>query len=153
VRRTTILLIVALSLAACGTDDGGGAGASVTPSDMGGMNHGGPVGPAAERPSTEAMLTIVTPSDGDVLGPTVDVEVELTGARVVQETSTDLRPDEGHIHVLLDDQLVSMTDGLEQTLRDLEPGLHVLKVEFVANDHAPFDPRVIEAVAFEVEAP
>ncbi len=145
-----LLFVVTLVLAACGdTDPGDG---SATPSDMGGMNHGTSVSPAAERPSTEATLTIVTPSDGDVLDANVDVEIELDGARVVQQTSTELRPDEGHIHVLLDDQLISMTDGLEQTLRGVEPGLHILKVEFVANDHAPFDPRVIEAVAFEVAA-
>ena len=122
---------------------------------MDGMDHGPTVSPAAERPTTDATLRIVTPSDGDVLPVETDValELELEGARVVEQTSTDLRPDEGHIHVVLDDQLVSMTDGLEQTIRDLAPGLHVLKVEFVANDHAPFDPRVIEAVAFEVEGP
>jgi hypothetical protein len=146
-----LLVVVALVLAACGGDAGPGD-ASATPSDMGGMNHGTSVSPAAERPSTEATLTIVTPNDGDVLGANVDVEIQLDDARVVQQTSTELRPDEGHIHVLLDDQLISMTDGLEQTLRGVEPGLHILKVEFVANDHAPFDPRVIEAVAFEVAA-
>ena len=122
---------------------------------MDGMDHGPTVSPAAERPTTDATLRIITPSDGDVLPveTDVDVELELEGARVVQQTSTDLRPDEGHIHVVLDDRLVSMTDGLQQTIRELAPGLHVLKVEFVANDHAPFDPRVIEAVAFEVGGP
>ena len=146
-----LLVVLTLVLAACGGDADPGDG-SATPSDMGGMSHGTSVSPAPERPSTEATLTIVTPSDGDVLNANVDVEIELDGARVVQQTSTELRPDEGHIHVLLDDQLISMTDGLEQTLRGVEPGLHILKVEFVANDHAPFDPRVIEAVAFEVAA-
>jgi hypothetical protein len=120
---------------------------------MDGMDHGATVSPAAERPRTGATLRIVTPSDGDVLVADVDIELELDGARVVEQTSTELRPDEGHIHVVLDDQLISMTDGLRQTIRDVAPGPHVLKVEFVANDHAPFDPRVIEAVAFEVEGP
>jgi hypothetical protein len=144
------MLTVALLLSACeGTD--GDIAASPSPTGMAGMDHGASVSAAAERPSTEATLTIVSPEDGDVLGSSVDVAIELDGARVVSQTSTDLRPDEGHIHVLLDDELVSMTDGLEQTLRDVEPGLHILKVEFVANDHAPFDPRVIEAVAFEVD--
>jgi hypothetical protein len=36
-------------------------------------------------------------------------------------------------------------------LSNLTPGQHLLKVEFVASDHAPFDPRVIAAVAFEVQ--
>jgi hypothetical protein len=151
-RRTVLLVVATLVLAACGGDADPGDGPPATPSEMGGMNHGTSVSPVAERPSTGASLTIVSPSDGDVLDANVDVEIGLDGARVVQQTSTELRPDEGHIHVLLDDQLISMTDGLEQTLRGVEPGLHILKVEFVANDHAPFDPRLIEAVAFEVAA-
>jgi hypothetical protein len=107
--------------------------------------------PATQRPSTEATLTIVEPSNGDVLeGEAIEIRLELDGARVVDQTSTDLRPDEGHLHVLLDDQLLSMTEGLEQTIRDVTPGQHLLEVEFVANDHAPFDPRVIAKVAFEV---
>jgi hypothetical protein len=149
--RALLAIVLAVTLVACG--DGGPAdgGASAT-ATSGGMDHSTSVSPAAERPSTAATLRIVEPKDGDVVDGTVDVRLELEGARVVAQTSTDLQPDEGHIHVLLDDQLVSMTEGLEQTLRDLAPGLHILKVEFVANDHAPFDPRVIEAVAFEVEA-
>jgi hypothetical protein len=51
--------------------------------------------------------------------------------------------------VILDDQLISMTSGFEQTIPDVAPGQHLLKVEFVASDHAPFDPRVIAAVSFE----
>jgi hypothetical protein len=70
----------------------------------------------------------------------------------VDQTSTDLRPDQGHLHVVLDGSLVSMTSGTSQTLTDLTPGGHLLQVEFVANDHAPFDPRVLAAVSFEVKA-
>jgi hypothetical protein len=44
-----------------------------------------------------------------------------------------------------------MTSGLEQTLPDLAPGTHVLRVEFVASDHAPFDPRVVTQAVFEVK--
>ena len=43
-----------------------------------------------------------------------------------------------------------MTEGLRQTIPDVAPGRHRLTVEFVASDHAPFDPRVVEVVAFEV---
>jgi hypothetical protein len=32
------------------------------------------------------------------------------------------------------------------------PGQHTLRVEFVASDHLPFDPRVISEVVFEVKA-
>ena len=52
--------------------------------------------------------------------------------------------------MLLDDTLISMTEGVEQSIPDVPPGEHRITVEFVASDHAPFDPRVIAVVAFEV---
>ncbi len=66
------------------------------------------------------------------------------------QTSTNLAPDEGHLHLKLDGKLVSMTPGLIETL-DVTPGSHVVEVEFVANDHLPFDPRVLAAVPFTVK--
>ena len=51
---------------------------------------------------------------------------------------------------MLDGKLVSMTSGTSQLLQGLTAGEHLLQVEFVANDHAPFDPRVLAAVTFEV---
>lgn len=146
----TLIVVLALTLGSCAGDDepSGASPTSVMPS----MDHGNTVSPAAERPSTDATLGIVAPANGDVIrGTSVDLEFSLEGARVVDQTSTDLRSDEGHLHVLLNDALISMTEGLTQSIDDLEPGQHVLKVEFVANDHAPFEPRVIEAVTFEVD--
>ncbi len=80
------------------------------------------------------------------------MKVSLKDATIVTATTTDIVPDEGHLHVILDDRLISMTGGTTQLLANLTPGQHLLKVEFVASDHAPFDPRVITAVAFEVQA-
>ena len=80
------------------------------------------------------------------------MKVSLKDATIVPATTTDIVPDEGHLHVILDDQLISMTGDTTQLLANLTPGQHLLKVEFVASDHAPFDPRVIAAVAFEVQA-
>jgi hypothetical protein len=51
----------------------------------------------------------------------------------------------------LDDHLVTMTASTDTMLTDLTPGEHILEVEFVANDHAPFDPRVLAKVTFEVQ--
>lgn len=108
---------------------------------------------AAARPSSTAELTISSPGNGDVVrGSTVDLRVDLRGARIVPLTTTELMPDEGHLHVLLDDVLISMTEGLEQSIPDVAPGLHRLTIEFVAADHSPFDPRVVAVVAFEVGA-
>lgn len=108
---------------------------------------------AADRPASTAKLAIVSPKNGQVIhGTTLQLKVSLEDAKVVPATTTDIVPDEGHLHVILDERLVTMTGSLEQLIANLTPGQHLLKVEFVASDHAPFDPRVIAAVAFEVKA-
>ncbi|MGZ5213864.1 MAG: DUF6130 family protein [Actinomycetota bacterium] len=107
---------------------------------------------STSRPASPAKLTILTPRNGQVIhGTTVEMKVSLKDAKIVPATSTNIVPDEGHLHVILDDQLISMTGDTSQLLSSLTPGQHLLKVEFVASDHAPFDPRVIVAVAFEVQ--
>ena len=107
---------------------------------------------SSRRPSSTAKLAIVAPENGStVVGPTADLRVSLKDARIVKKTSTDLTPDEGHIHVLLDGKLISMSYGLEQKIPDLTPGPHRVQVEFVATDHAPFDPRVIAVTSFQVK--
>lgn len=108
---------------------------------------------ATERPTSTGALTIVNPENGDrIEGGTAQLEVDLEGAEIVERTSTDLRPDQGHLHVMLDGKLVTMTSGTSLPLTDLTPGEHLLQVEFVASDHAPFDPRVLAAVSFEAHA-
>ena len=137
----TALVAVVLVSAAC---SGGDAGAPDAPP---------PQTIAAERPASSAELTIVRPVNGERIdGDTALLEVDLKGGTVVEQTSTELQPDEGHLHVMLDGQLVSMTSGTSQELGDLPPGEHLLQVEFVANDHAPFDPRVLAASTFEVKS-
>jgi hypothetical protein len=104
------------------------------------------------RPSSTGQLTIVSPTDGEVFhDPTVPVKVKLTGARVVPATTTNIVPDEGHLHLTLDGNIVTMNFTTTDQLTDVTPGLHTLQVEFVASDHLPFDPRVIEQVTFEVQ--
>ncbi|HEX7246912.1 MAG TPA: hypothetical protein VF351_02300 [Actinomycetota bacterium] len=138
-RRVVAVVVLALVAAACGGTTGDpSATAPTTPA-------------AVERPSSTGVLTIVSPENGErVSGGTAQLEVDLQEAEIVDQTSTDLRPDEGHLHVMLDGSLVSMTSGTSQQLTDLTPGEHLLQVEFVAADHAPFDPRVLAAVSFEV---
>jgi len=110
-----------------------------------------PTNTASPRPSSTAKISFISPKAGEVVnGTDVPVKIELTGARIVKQTSTDIRPDEGHVHMYLDDQLISMNYGLTATLHDVPPGTHLLRAEFVAADHAPFDPRDFTQVAFEV---
>lgn len=111
----------------------------------------GPSSTAASRPSSTAKLQILLPKAGDAQdGPTVTLRVGLSEAKIVDFTSSDLKPDEGHLHVLLDGRLISMTLGLEQKIPNVVAGSHVIRVEFVASDHAPFAPRVVQEVTFEV---
>ena len=134
--RRILALAVGLALAACGGD------APSTPDTT----------TTTARPASTATLTIVEPADDAVVGSgTVEVVFELEGGTLVDLTETAIRPDEGHLHVTVDGALVSMTGGLQQELGHLEPGPHLLKAEYVAADHAPFEPRVLAAVAFTVE--
>jgi hypothetical protein len=98
--------------------------------------------PQASRPSSPAVVRIVSPKSGaTVSGTTVHVVLSLQGARIVSATTQNIRPDEGHIHLYVDNVLVSMNYGLEQDIA-VQRGTYVLKAEFVAADHAPFNPRV-----------
>jgi hypothetical protein len=95
---------------------------------------------------------IVSPKNGEVFGAAdgVPVRVMLHDAKVVPATTLHVVPDEGHLHVSVDGEIVAMNFGLSDRLTGIPPGIHVLQVEFVASDHLPFDPRVIQQVTFEV---
>ena len=94
------------------------------------------------RPSSPASVEIVSPAQSaTVQGATVHVVLRLEGGTIVPQTSTEIRPDEGHVHHYVNNVLVSMNYGLEQDL-PVQPGSTVLRAEFVAADHAPFSPRV-----------
>lgn len=131
-----LALTSALASAACG-------GSREPPSTTGATG--------GDRPSSTGTVTIVSPASGDVIeGTSVDLRVELEGARIVSQTTREISPDEGHLHVYLDGALISMTEGTEQEVTGLTPGSHRIQVELVAADHAPFDPRVVTIAAFEV---
>jgi hypothetical protein len=121
-----------------------------------GGNDDAPAAPAttaaaAPRPSSPAKLTIMTPRNGQtVRQDRPEVRLELVGAKIINQTTNRIQGDEGHIHVLVDGKLVDMNYGLRQRLPQLPPGQHVVQVEFVAADHAPFDPRVLTQAAFQI---
>jgi hypothetical protein len=94
------------------------------------------------RPVSPATVEILQPTaNSTVTGSTVHIVLKLTGGTIVTQTTTDIRPDQGHVHLYVNNLLVSMNYGLEQDL-PVQPGTIVLKAEFVAADHAPFNPRV-----------
>ena len=134
--RAAVLLAAALGLAACSGGGGSAQPAATT---------------AATRPSSPAKLTIETPRNGQTVHQDrPEVRLELVGAKIVNQTTTHIQGNEGHIHLLVDGKLVNMNYGLSQRLPELPPGQHVLQVEFVAADHAPFEPRVLTQAAFQV---
>ena len=104
-----------------------------------------------ERPATPARIRIVAPTPNQETGPNVTVEVELIGAREVPQQSGEVKPDEGHIHIMLDGAVVAMAYGDTQTLSNLTPGQHSVQVDFVAVDHVPFRNRVTAGVLFTVK--
>jgi hypothetical protein len=112
--------------------------------------------PGGPRPTSSATIAFAEPApEQTVAGGTLDVRVRVENGRIVGASSTDVTPDTGHIHVFLDGALLPMTAGREQEIdvTDLSPGVHRLQAEFVAADHAPFDPPVMTAVTFVKEAP
>jgi hypothetical protein len=136
--RAAVLLAAALALAACSGGDGGSAAPAATTV-------------AAARPSSPAKLTIESPRNGQTIHQDrPEVRLNLVGAKIISRTTTHIQGDEGHIHLIVDGRLVNMNYGLSQRLPQLTPGQHVLQVEFVAADHAPFEPRVLTQAAFQV---
>jgi hypothetical protein len=132
-RSLSVALLATVVVAGCG------AAARSVAAPTGGPSAAASLGP---RPSSAAVVSIIQPQSGaQVTGPTVHVVLTLTGATIVTQTTTDIRPDQGHVHLYVDNVLVSMNYGLEQDL-PVHPGTYVLKAEFVAADHAPFSPRV-----------
>jgi hypothetical protein len=139
--RTAVLLAVAglgLALTACSGGNSGGPDAPATTTAV-----------AAARPSSPAKLIITRPKNGQtVRQQRPELHLELDGGKIVSQTTTRVQGDEGHIHLHVDGKLVAMNYGLRQRLPALPPGQHVVQVEFVAADHAPFEPRILTQAAF-----
>lgn len=96
----------------------------------------------------DAAIAIASPADGDTVeAGTVPVEIELTGAELAGESSSE---DGGHVHVYVDGDVVDMPSALDVEV-ELEPGEHEVEVEFVDADHAALDPPVVDAVTVTVE--
>lgn len=107
--------------------------------------------PPGSRIASTATLSFVQPAaDRLTTDGTMEVVLDLQGGTIVDTAMTDIAPDTGHIHLVLDGELVSMTYGTVQPLdiRDLDGGEHELRAEYVAADHAPFEPRVTARTTF-----
>jgi hypothetical protein len=119
-----------------------------------GGDSSGPSGQPSPRPSSTAKIEIISPTNGQTFqGSSVDVPIKLglSGARIVPATTKNITPDTGHIHLYLDNQIVTMNFSLTGDVPNVTPGQHILRAEFVASDHLPFDPRVFVSVTFVVQ--
>ena len=123
------VLLVAVTLGACGSGSSSGGG----------------------RPTTPVRIQILEPTPNQVTGPDVTVRVDVIGGRVVAQTTGKLTPDEGHVHLLVDGQIVSMAYTTSQQIH-VSPGPHQLQAEWVATDHRPFANRVVAGVLFQAQA-
>ncbi|HEY2888391.1 MAG TPA: hypothetical protein VGJ17_07230 [Candidatus Limnocylindrales bacterium] len=129
------LAFVILAVAACG----GSGTATSAPSPSADLVAPTPAG---SRPSSPAVLTFVSPTPNQVVtGTTLHVVLSLQNATIVPATTTNISPTTGHVHLYVDNALVSMNYQLSQDL-PVHPGTYVMYAEFVAADHAPFDPRI-----------
>lgn len=127
--------VVLLLAAAGGCSSGGGSQAGKVPA----------------RPPTDARIQITSPTPNEETGPDVKVAIRLIGAREVSQVAGPIKPDEGHVHVSLDNAVVAMAYGDSQELKGLRPGVHSVQVDFVAVDHAYFKNRVTAVVIFTVK--
>jgi hypothetical protein len=91
-------------------------------------------------------VEIVEPSDGDSVpaNKPFDVETDVAGGELTSASQSD-DPTLGHLHVFVDDQLVSMPNVPTQEL-ELEPGEHSIVVEFTTADHRSFEPRITDEI-------
>jgi hypothetical protein len=144
--RSTRMVSVVLALCFLGAACSDGGSPDKTPSPS-------PSYDPSTRPSSPAVLKILEPKNGQVVrGTSTPLKMSLQNAKIVPATTTHIVGTQGHVHVILDNQLVSMTYGLKQTLGNLTPGTHLLRAAFVASDHAPFNPPVFaRSVTFTVK--
>ena len=142
-RRFPVLLVVLVALAACGGSPPS-AGATPPPATL--------TPATTNRPASDVKVTIVSPTNGQVVhGTSVHVVVTVTGGTVTPSYSTTISPTVGHVHLYLQGQLVYMSYTLSQDL-PVSPGLsYQLYAEWVAADHFPFSPRdITPTVVFSV---
>src|SRR6202521_5486853 len=73
---------------------------------------------ASTRPTTNASLQIASPGPNEIMGRRVEIVMTLSGAHLAPLTQSGnrLRPDRGHIHVLVDGTLVAMPVRLREEL-------------------------------------
>jgi hypothetical protein len=139
-RSRSAILALALVLGLVASVVAGCSGSASSPASPSAASA--PPSATGSRPSSPAVIAIVQPAAGSTIrGSAAHIVISVEGAQIVPATTTNVRPDQGHVHLYVDNNLVSMNYGLEQDIA-VHPGTYVVKAEFVAADHVPFSPRV-----------
>jgi hypothetical protein len=105
--------------------------------------------------ASDVEVTIESPSDGDTVpaGESLMVEIDVANGRLVSDTTSD-DPNEGHIHIYVDGQVVAMpTSESEMVISgaNLPPGEHEVIVEFTQANHTSFAPPVQTSITITAE--
>jgi hypothetical protein len=150
-RRPFLVLLTAMlvCLTACSSATADGPSGTPAPTP-----YPTPVGGLGHRPPTPVKITLLSPTNGEVVhGTTLVVKVSITGGVVTTVTTSDITPTKGHVHLYLNSQLIYMSYTLSQPIT-VKPGLeYSMYAEFVAQDHFPFDPRDVTPTIFFTVAP
>jgi hypothetical protein len=132
---------LAALLLACAGSGGGSSGSAAPPATTA----------LAARPASTAKVTILTPRNGQTVHsptPRGPPRPQRRQDRPPDQYPHPARP--GPRPPAVDGKLVAMNYGLNEQLPNLGPGQHLVQVEFVAADHAPFEPRVLAQAAFNI---
>jgi hypothetical protein len=150
-RRPLLVLLTAVLLGITGC-------ASASPSDPTGTPaptpYPTPVGGLGHRPSSPVKITLVSPTNGEVVhGTSVVVTVAITGGIVTPTVTSDISRTKGHVHLYINNQLTYMQYSLTEPIT-VKPGLeYAMYAEYVAQDHFPFSPRDVTPTIFFTVAP
>ena len=127
---------------------------------------------AADSPRLARRVTILTPADGDTVGPDIRVTLGVTGLTI--ELANNLHEDgKGHHHLLLDTSLVALdapipptsapqspkqfvhlgTGGSEHTFTGVAPGPHRIIAVVAYGDHIPMAGTMTDTVNVVVRRP
>jgi uncharacterized protein YifN (PemK superfamily) len=103
------------------------------------------------RPLSTAKLSIVQPTSGQTVdGKDVEVKLKLDGGTVTTVTvsTARIKPNIGHIHLRLDGNTITLLGHLDNHIKDVKAGQHILEAEYVAQDHLPWRKDIVSAVTF-----
>jgi hypothetical protein len=128
-----VLLVLGLAVA---------AGSVAIGRDSGAQSGGSGTVAAPEGLTVE----IVSPADGEEVeaNQSFEIEADVIGGELTSEQQSD-DPTQGHLHIFLDDKLISMPSVVVQEI-ELEPGRHTIVVEFTTADHRSYEPRITDRI-------